>query len=213
MKKNLFITSLILLVTSLFFSCLERVKSANEGIASAGPVSRGQTYVIDPTQSVVTWKGAMLVGSNSHEGYISVSKGELMIEEDQLVGGGAQVDMNTIRDENQQSDNGLVKHLKSADFFDTEKFPFSSIAITGVGSANDTIKNITGNLTIKGVTHPVTFSTQVKVKDGIARANGRLVIDRTDWNVRYRSGKFYDLLADKVIADSIEIGITIVARK
>lgn len=47
----------------------------------------------------MTWKGASLIGKNSHAGYIYISKGELMIEKDQLMGGTVEIDMNTIEDE------------------------------------------------------------------------------------------------------------------
>jgi polyisoprenoid-binding protein YceI len=136
-----------------------------------------------------------------------------MIENGQLMGGTVEVDMNTIEDKNHGRDNGLIKHLKDPDFFDVKKFLFSTIAITRVASINVVDKEITGNLTIKGVTHPVTFPAKMEVKDGIVNANGKLVIDRTDWGIRYNSGKFYDKLADKTISDSIEFNIKIVAKK
>ena len=79
-------------------------------------------------------------------------------------------------------------------FFDVKKFPFSTIAITRVASVNGQNKEITGNLTIKGITHPVTFRVKMEMKDGIVKANGKLVIDRTKWDVRYKSGKFFDNL-------------------
>lgn len=53
--------------------------------------------------------------------------------------------------------------------------------------------------------------TKIEVKDGIIKANGKLVIDRTQWGIRYRSGKFYDNLADQAVSDDIEILIKIVA--
>jgi len=137
----------------------------------------------------------------------------LMIENGQLTGGTVEVDMNTIEDKNDGSDNNLVNHLKDSDFFEVKKFPFSTIAITRVASINDENKKVTGNLTIKGITHPVTFPAQMEVKDGIVKANGRLVIDRTLWDVRYKSGKFYDNLADETMSDSIEFHIKIVAKK
>jgi polyisoprenoid-binding protein YceI len=136
-----------------------------------------------------------------------------MIEKGQLVGGTVEVDMNTIEDKNHGSDNGMVNHLKNPDFFDVKKFPFSTIAITGVAAINEENKNITGNLTIKGITHPVTFPAKMESKDGVVKADGKLVIDRTDWGIRYRSGKFFDNLADKTISDSIEFNIKIVAKK
>jgi hypothetical protein len=105
-------------------------------------------------------------------------------------------------DKNHRSDNNLIKHLKNADFFDVKKFPFSTIAISRVESINVEDKEITGNLTIKGITHPVSLPAKVEVKDGIVKANGKLVIDRTLWDVRYKSGKFFDNLKDQAIADS-----------
>ena len=80
-------------------------------------------------------------------------------------------------------------------------------------SIHDENEEIAANLTIKGITHMVRFPAQVDIKDGIVRANGKLVIDRTRWDIRYNSGKFYDNLADKTISDSIEFHIQIVARK
>ena len=86
------------------------------------------------------------------------------------------------------------------------------IAITKIESLRGhTI--VKGDLTIKGVTHPVTFPANMEVQDGIVKANGKLIIDRTKWDVRYRSGKFYDNLKDQAIADSIEFHIKIVAKK
>jgi hypothetical protein len=53
----------------------------------------------------------------------------------------------------------------------------------------------------------------MEVKDGVIKADGRLVIDRTKWDVRYKSKKFYNLVADQIMSDSIEFNIKIVAKK
>jgi polyisoprenoid-binding protein YceI len=132
-----------------------------------------------------------------------------MIEKGQLVGGTVEVDMNTIENKN----HDLIKHLKDPDFFDVNKFPFSTIVITKVELTNEENKKVTGNLTIKGITHPVTFPAKMNVEGGIVKANGKLVIDRTKWNVRYGSRKFYDIVANDIISDSIEFHIKIVAKK
>jgi polyisoprenoid-binding protein YceI len=128
-----------------------------------------------------------------------------MIENGQLVGGTVEVDMSTIEGDDHRSDNNLIKHLKDADFFDVTRFPLSTIAITRVESTNDENKKVTGNLTIKGITHPVTFPVKMEMKDGIVKASGKLVIDRTLWDVRYKSGKFFDNLKDQAIADYIPV--------
>ncbi|MBA0883472.1 YceI family protein [Flavobacterium undicola] len=217
MNNKLSITYLILIISSLFFGCRGPVKEENKNNAFAGYLSlhfgNEKYFIIDTKESVVTWKGSMLIGPNSHTGYVYISKGELMIENGQLVGGTAEVDMNTIEDENHGRDNGLINHLKDPDFFDVKKFPISTIAITKVASINGENKKVTGNLTIKGITHPVTFPAKIEVKDGIVKMNAKLIIDRTKWDVRYNSGKFYDNLADETISDSIEFHIKIVAKK
>lgn len=217
MNKNLSINYLILIIAPFFFGCHGAVTAENKNSAPASSLSlhvgNEKYIVIDTKESVVTWKGSSLIGSNSHTGYVSISKGELMIENGQLMGGAVEVGMNTIEDKNHGSDNKLVNHLKDPDFFDVKKFPFSTIVITRVTSVNGENKKVTGNLTIKGITHPVTFPVKMEVNGGIVKANGKLVIDRTKWDVRYKSRKFYDILANQTISDSVEFDIKIVAKK
>ena len=215
MKSKLSTAYLILIIAPLFFGCGGPVKEKNKNNASANSISLhvgDEKYIkIDTKESVVAWKGSSVEGA--HTGYVYISKGELMIENGQLMGGTVEVDMSTIEGDDHRSDNNLIKHLKDPDFFDIKKFPISTIAITRVASINVEDKEITGNLTIKGIAHPVSFPAKVEVNDGIVKANGKLVIDRTKWDVRYNSGKFYDNLADKTISDSIEFNIKIVAKK
>lgn len=196
-----------------FFGCRGPVKRESKNNVSASSVSVGEEYNIDTKESVVTWKGSMLIGSNSHTGYVYISKGNLMIEEDQIVGGTTEVDMSTIEDENHESDNNLINHLKDPDFFDVKIFPVATFKFTKPASMNTENKFFTGDLTIKGITRQVVFPAEIEVKDGIVKLNGTLVIDRTLWNVRYKSRKFYDLLADQTMSDSIEFKIKVVAKK
>jgi polyisoprenoid-binding protein YceI len=136
-----------------------------------------------------------------------------MIDKGQLTGGTIEVDMNTIEDEKHGSKNNLIDHLKSADFFETEKFPFSTFAITMVAPVNDSTINVTGILTMKNISHTVTFPARIEVKDGVANASGKLSVDRTQWNVVYQSEKFGGGLADNLISDTITFDVKIVARK
>jgi len=201
----------------LFYGCSGTAKEENKNNAFASSVSLhigNEKYVaVDPKESVITWRGYNLNGLNSQTGYVHISKGELMIENGELTSGIFEIDMNTIEDKNHGRDNKLVNHLKDPDFFEVEKFPYSTIAITSVTSINADNKKVIGNLTIKGITHPVTFPVKMEVKDGIVKADSKLVIDRTLWDVRYKSGKFYDNLANQAMSDSIEFHMKIVAKK
>ncbi len=215
MNNNLSITYLILIIAPLFSACRGPEVKENKNNASASFVSSrhvaNEKYVIDTKESVVTWKGSTVEGA--HTGYVYISKGELMIESGQLMGGTVEVDMSTIEGDDHRSDNNLIDHLKDPDFFDVKKFPISTFAITKVALADGENINVTGNLTIKGIIHEVTFPAKMEVKNGIVKANGKVVIDRTQWDVRYKSGKFYDNLADETMSDSIEFHMKIVAKK
>ncbi len=214
MNNKLSVTCLILMSALIFFGCSESAKEGNKNNASASTTSRGQKYMIDTNKSVVTWEGFMVFSvEKEHIGYVHLSKGELMIEKDKLVGGTVEIDMNTIEFADKTDKNTPIKHLKSADYFDVEKFPIATFSITKVEYGVRENLKVTGNLTIKGITRPVTFPARMEITDGIINANGKVVIDRTDWGIRYASGKFYDNLADQAVSDEIELQMKIVAKK
>lgn len=169
-------------------------------------------YLLDTSHSLITWKGASLNGLNVNAGYMYFSKGEVKIQSGQVIGGTMEVDMNTIEDKNHSSDNKLVHHLKDADFFEVDTFPFATIVIRDVASEHNGLQKITGDLTVKGITHPVNFLAHLSLIDGNVTGDGKLVIDRTKWNVRYKSAKFFKILANQTMSDLIELNITIVAK-
>lgn len=216
MNNKLSFSYLILIIIPFFFGCGGAVKEENKNNASASSVTLGQKYLIDTKESVLTWEGSMVFDfDEEHIGYVHMSKGELMIEKDSLVGGTVEIDMNTIEYGDKENKNTPIKHLKSPDYFDVEKFPISTFDITKVESVNVRSKTIkvTGNLTIKGITNPITIPAEIELKDGIVKASGKVIIDRTQWGIRYRSGKFYDNLADNAVSDDIEIHMKIIAKK
>nr|WP_294795359.1 two-component regulator propeller domain-containing protein [uncultured Mucilaginibacter sp.] len=184
-------------------------------------------YIIDTKQSVVIWKGSMLLGDDAGTGDVDLLKGELLIENRRLVGGAVEVDMNTI----EQKFEDQRPHNKLPDFFDIKKVPVSTFSITKVETVNDrktegrngnmtieavaTIK-VSGNLTMEGITKAVTFPAIMHFKDGMDGTvvlNGTLIIDRTDWGIDYRSEKFFDKNGDLTISDDVKLLIKIVAKK
>ena len=128
------ITYLILIIVPLFFGCGGPVTKENKNNVSASSLSlhvgNEKYFIIDTKETVVAWTGSTVHGGNT--GYVYISKGELMIEKGQLVGGTVEVDMNTVENKNHGSDNEMVNHLKNPDFFDVKKFPISTqTLITG----------------------------------------------------------------------------------
>jgi polyisoprenoid-binding protein YceI len=218
MNNKISVACLILAIALLSSAFRGPVVKENENNGSAGFVSQrpvaDEKYVIDKKESVVTWKGSMVIADNGkHTGYVYLSKGELKINKGQLVGGTFEIDMTTIEYKDKAETNSPVHHLKSADFFHIYSFPISTFAITKVKSLSSENIEVIGNLTIKDVTQAITFPAKIEVKDGVVHANGKVTIDRTRWGIRYKSDKFFDVLADEAISDDIEFEMKIVARK
>jgi polyisoprenoid-binding protein YceI len=211
------IPCLILIIAPLFSAYRKPVIKENENAKSMRFLSSkdvaNEKHVIDNKESFVKWSGSMAFADNhEHWGYVYISKGELIMDEDQLVGGIVEIDMNTIEYNNKLHPNSPIKHLKSPDFFDVERFPVSTFVITKVVSANSENVKVTGHLTIKDITHEVTFPAKIEVNGGIVNANGKVVIDRTQWDIRYKSAKFFSNLADETISDFIGFEMKIVAK-
>lgn len=169
------------------------------------------TVKLDPATSVITWTGKKVTGQ--HHGTIKLKGGQVTLEHGQIASGQVQVDMPTIANDDLTNpvDNGkLVGHLKSADFFDVEQHPVATFTITEVNTlpaGRTATHEIIGELTIKGITHPVTVPATVTLQDGKAQAKGAVEVDRTRWDVRYGSGKFFDNLGDKMIYDTFTLDL------
>ncbi len=173
------------------------------------------TYSVDTEASEVTWKGYKVLGS--HEGTIEVKSGTLDFEEGVLTGGSFEVDMTTITctDLEGEMAGKLVGHLASDDFFGVEKYPTATFVITNVVSrGKEGDYKVVGDLTIKETTNSIKLQAQVSTDDeGVMTVATATTIDRSDFNVKYGSGSFFDGLGDKTIYDEFDLNINLVVTK
>jgi polyisoprenoid-binding protein YceI len=171
-------------------------------------------YTVDTGNSSINWKGNRSVGGG-HEGTISISEGSLIFENGVFSGGNFIIDMNTINttDLTEGRKERLDGHLKNEDFFDVAKFPVSKLLITKVEAVSAGRYRITGDLTIKGKTLSVQFPATIGEVGGKIVASGGFSFNRTDYDVRYGSGKFFDNLGDRAIEDDVPLTINVVADK
>jgi len=172
------------------------------------------TFEIDTKESKVVWTGKKVTGE--HTGYISVGNGQVMVDKNTLTGAKVNIDMNSIvctdiKDEG--TNKKFVGHLRSDDFFSVDKNPVTTFEITSVKPASNGDYNVKGNLTIKGKTNEIDFPAKVSIANGLVKANGTAKIDRTKWDIRYGSGKFFEGLGDKMIYDEFEITFDLTARE
>ena len=156
---------------------------------------------IKTDKSSVTWKGYKVTGS--HEGKISIKSGYLSFDEGKLTGGEFTIDMASIVNTDLEGEykGKLEGHLKSADFFSVEEFPTANLVFNKVKSKGNNVYEISGDLTIKDQTQPVTFKISIDGNKAVAD----LKIDRTKFGVKYRSTSFFEDLKDKAIYDEFDL--------
>ena len=154
-------------------------------------------------ESTVTWKAYKVTGS--HTGTIALEKGNLIFDGDKLTGGEFTVDMSTLvstdLDDDPESKGKLEGHLNSEDFFATEKHSTSTLIFTDVKSTGKNSYEVTGDLTIKDITKPVVFDVSVYG----SKATATVKVDRTNYDIKYGSGNFFENLGDKTIYDEFDL--------
>ena len=164
------------------------------------------TYNIKLDESSLVWTGRE-VSTSSHYGSINFTSGQFEIADGLISQGEFLVDMTSInvQDMTGGSKERLEGHLRSDDFFSVESFPTAHLYI----SSSEVISNgkwmVNGFLTIKDISHPVLFE-MANTEDGW---NANLVFDRSKYNVKFRSGTFFENLGDKLIYDDIELKINL----
>ena len=188
-------------------------KPATGSVTAAAAVT---SLPVNTAASTMTWNAKKFGGE--HTGTVQLANGTLDVNGRKLVGGSFEIDMTSITDTditNPEFNKKLTDHLKSDDFFSVDKNPVSTFRITKVtpvakpkaGAPNYTI---TGDLTIKGITNAITFPATVKIDGKSAEADAKVELDRTKWDIKYRSGML-GTAADKVIDDTFTIDLKLKA--
>lgn len=168
-------------------------------------------YKVDITKSKITWLGKKVTGE--HTGGINIAEGSLTTKSKKITGGSFAIDMTSITCTDLSNPDRLVGHLKSDDFFGVEKFPKANFVITKVTSAGKDQYTIKGNLTIKGITNEIEFPATISEVGGNIVAKAKIVVDRTKYDIKYRSGNFFTDLGDKAIYDDFELNVELVASQ
>ena len=212
MKKIL----LSFLIVSIF-SCTNNTDNHNRSevdYSTYGDSLSLSDLKINNQLSNIKWIGSKV--TESHYGTINIDRGVLQInEEDELVGGEFVIDMNSLLCtdiENEKKKKNLEDHLKNKDFFDVSNFPNSGIKITDVDKVEEESYRITADLTIKDITHSINFDADVKKQELNYEVISNIKIDRTKWDVKYKSKNFVKNLGDKFILDEIEFEVYLISQ-
>jgi polyisoprenoid-binding protein YceI len=215
--KTSFLKIFTVVALIAFTGCKDKAKEAETTSTEEAAIAEATAvaYAVNSDQSMIEWKGFKPTGS--HNGTISIKEGKLELNDGAIESGNFTIDMNSIvvadipvEDEGNAK---LTGHLKNADFFNVEAFPTASFEVTGIATA-DGKTMLSGNLTIKEKTNNISFPVTTEVNDNVVTLKSETFsIDRSKWNVEYRSKSFFDNLGDKFINDDMEMKVTVTAEK
>jgi polyisoprenoid-binding protein YceI len=176
-------------------------------LASAISFAQTSTINVDTEKSVINWLAAKVTGE--HNGTIKLKSGALEMSDAGLTGGQFEVDMTTINnlDLSGEYKDKLEGHLKSDDFFSVANHPTAQLVFKEVTKRKDqNVYVVVGALTIKNITHPITFDLEMNANE----ATTKVVVDRSKYDVRFRSASFFENLGDKLIFDDFELDVKLV---
>jgi polyisoprenoid-binding protein YceI len=176
-----------------------------------------KNYTVDTDVTTATWIGKKVTGQ--HTGKINISKGSIESDNNNVTGGTFEFDMNSITCTD-LTDKGyndkLIGHLKSDDFFSVAKNPTSKFVITKVeaqpAATPDNEYDVTGKLTIKGITNEITFPAMIKTDATTIVVVAKIIVNRTKFDIKYGSASFFESIGDKAISDDFELNVDLVAR-
>ena len=156
----------------------------------SNPTSVG-VWSVDPKQSTIGFTSKLMWGLASIKGHFTEFSGDGQITETQTIFGRMDIQTASI-------DTGVRKrdeHLRSADFFDAQRFPGIGVVVTSAESIDGDTVDLRAQLTVKGTTAPLPLRTEVAVLDDRAvRLRAHATIDRKEFGV---GGNFMGLVPDK----------------
>lgn len=174
---------------------------------------KADVYTVDVAKSSITWEGKKFSGS--HNGTVALTSGTLQFNGKKLAEGGFIANMTTIQTLDGGKPNAkLDGHLKADDFFGVDKFPAANFVIKKVEGAGADVK-ITGDLTIKGKTNPITFNAKIawNADKTVTATADKITIDRTKYDIEYKSKSIFSNIGDNFIYDDFTIAVKLVAKK
>lgn len=227
MKHTLMIgVAAVMFATSCSSGSSENQAETREAEEVVNAEDRELVLNVDTEQSQMLWVGSKKLGS-SHNGQVQISEGSLGISGGMITDGSFVVDMTTITNEDLPEEGDynqakLVGHLMSGDFFDVENHPTARFEITQVNAMPDdqgNTHNISGNLTLRGVTKNITFPAAVEITESGVTANASFSINRLDWGVNFDRDavegimdKIEKKMKDDFVRNSIDLQIKLVAN-
>ena len=173
-------------------------------------ITASDTLYVNLENSKINWTGRKVTGE--HTGTLNLADGWIIMQQDSLMGGKLIFDMTSINNTDLESPEWKKKledHLMAEDFFFADSFPHAVLEIKNhhqtVDESSEVNNQIIANLTIRGITHEINLPLEISQTKSVHNAEGTIEIDRTLFNIRYKSGTFFADLGDRMIYDNFTI--------
>jgi polyisoprenoid-binding protein YceI len=167
----------------------------------------------DLKQAKIAWVGKKVTGQ--HSGIIDLKEAHFQVDGKKFIGGEVLIDMSTIKIldiEDPERLKKLTDHLNSEDFFATAKYPVAKLKITALKPLSKDSFEVTGDLTIKNKTNKINFIADIMWHGENIHAVGKMSVDRTLYDIKYKSAKYFADLGDKMISDNFEISFELITK-
>lgn len=211
------ITIIVILLVGIGIWSATKDRSVTAPIINNGdstPLTDG-SYTADIASSSVVWEGSkILVPGYTDIGTLKLVSGEFAVASGTIVSGSFIMNMNSITASSTGRGDGqdmLSKHLKSADFFNVAVYPTATFTISSSTVGANGAVTVSGSLQIKDKTNNVTIPATIVQEGSKTMISGETVLDRTLWDVRYGSGKFFQDLGNNIIDDKFKVILNVVA--
>lgn len=171
-----------------------------------------KNFKVNNENSVVEWIGRKVTGA--HNGTIEVKEGTLTFENNMLSSGKFVINTRSIKIldiDDSETNAQFANHLASDDFFNSDQFPDAVFEIRHTEPGDNNFHHVKGDLTIKGITHSIDTTLQIVKTDSVAVLDTKIVIDRTKFNIKFRSSNFFTNLGDTLIYNNFDLNIHLVA--
>ena len=173
-----------------------------------------KNFKANTQKSLINWTGKKVTGS--HTGTINLSGGNLELEDGSITGGSFDIDTRSIviTDITDPETNAqFAGHLFNDDFFAVDKFPTANFTIINSTPVMGNRYKIDGLLTIKDITHSLSFEAKVDVQENTVSAVGEIIVDRTKYGIKFGSGNFFKGLGDTLIYNDFILDLNLVASE
>jgi len=212
------IVSLLIIIKNKGIEIKDNSKQQNEIMKTKENLQGSGIYFFDSNSSKISWEGKKtIIKEWVDNGSISIQSGDITLVDNKINEGKIVIDMNSIRANKTGAGAGednLSKHLKSADFFGVDTFPTSQFKLVSLIPTENEYQYIAkGDIIIKNIRKEIEFPITIYMENGLILMNAEIILDRTQFDVRFGSTNFFNDIGDKAIDNNFILKLELVTKK